>query len=93
MLRFLAACHHTRRIHVVADAAHHGRALRTLPATCTFTTRLPASAVLYDLAPPRTGKRGRPALKGARLGAPCEKPTVRHSPRLTAESAATWRDT
>jgi hypothetical protein len=28
--------------------------------------------VLYDLAPPRTGKRGRPALKGARLGAPKE---------------------
>ncbi|MDJ0347641.1 transposase [Streptomyces sp. H10-C2] len=68
MLRLLAACHHTRRIHVVADAAYHGRALRDLPATCTFTTRLPASGVLYDLAPPRTGRRGRPALKGARLG-------------------------
>jgi hypothetical protein len=68
MLRLLAACHHGRRIHVVADAAYHGKTLRDLPATCTFTTRLPASAVLYDLAPPRTGKRGRPALKGARLG-------------------------
>ncbi|MEU1569520.1 transposase [Streptomyces mirabilis] len=68
MIRFLAACHHGRRIHVVADAAYHGKALRDLPATCTFTTRLPVSAVLYDLAPPRTGKRGRPALKGARLG-------------------------
>ncbi|WP_189313439.1 transposase [Streptomyces brasiliensis] len=42
MLRFLAACHHGRRIHVVADAAYHGRALRELPATCTFTTRQPA---------------------------------------------------
>jgi hypothetical protein len=67
-LGFLAACHHGRRIHVVADAAYHGKALRDLPPTCTFTTRLPASAVLYDLAPPRTGKRGRPALKGARQG-------------------------
>ena len=38
----------------------------------TWTTRLPANAVLYDLAPPRTGKRGRPALKGARLGTPAE---------------------
>jgi hypothetical protein len=28
--------------------------------------------VLYDLAPPRTGKRGRPALKGTRLGTPGE---------------------
>ncbi|MEF9907138.1 IS701 family transposase [Streptomyces sp. P9-A2] len=68
MIRLLAACHYRRRIHVVADAAYHGRALRDLPATCTFTTRLPASAVLYDLAPPPTGRRGRPALKGKRLG-------------------------
>ncbi|MGW7003409.1 IS701 family transposase [Streptomyces sp. NPDC054933] len=68
MLCLLAACHWGRLIHVVADAAYHGKALRDLPATCTFTTRLPASAVLYDLAPPRTGKRGRPALKGERLG-------------------------
>ena len=68
MLRFLAACHHGRRLHVVADAAYHGKSLRDLPANVTFTTRLPATAVLYDLAPPRTGKRGRPALKGERLG-------------------------
>jgi hypothetical protein len=68
MIRLLAACHYARRIHVVADAAYHGRALRDLPAACTFTTRLPASAVLYDLAPPPTGRRGQPALKGQRLG-------------------------
>ncbi|MEV0785466.1 transposase [Streptomyces sp. NPDC050423] len=82
MIRFLAACHHGRRIHVVADAAYHGKALRGLPATCTFTTRLPAtctfttrlpsSSVLFALAPPRTGKRGRPALKGVRLGTPAQ---------------------
>jgi SRSO17 transposase len=68
MLRFLAACHHGRRLHVVADAAYHGKSLRAMPANVTYLTRLPATAVLYDLAPPRTGKRGRPALKGARLG-------------------------
>ncbi|MEU0820195.1 transposase [Streptomyces mirabilis] len=72
MVRLLAACHHGRRIHVVADAAYHGKALRDLPTTCTFTTRLPAPSVLFALAPPRTGKRGRPALKGARLGTPAE---------------------
>ncbi|MDX3228915.1 hypothetical protein [Streptomyces sp. ME19-01-6] len=72
MIRLLAACHHRRRIHVVADAAYHGKALRDLPATCTFTTRLPASSVLFALAPPPTGKRGRPALKGTRLGTPAQ---------------------
>ncbi|MFD7057023.1 transposase [Streptomyces mirabilis] len=72
MVRLLAACHHGRRIHVVADAAYHGKALRDPPTTCTFTTRLPAPSVLFALAPPRTGKRGRPALKGARLGTPAE---------------------
>jgi SRSO17 transposase len=76
MIRLLAACHHGRRIHVVADAAYHGKALRGLPATCTFTTRLPASAVLYDLAPPPTGRRGRPALKGERLGTPKDLATT-----------------
>lgn len=72
MIRFLAACHRGRRIDVVADAAYHGKALRDLPALVTFTTRLPASAVLYDLAPPPTGRRGRPRLKGERLGTPAE---------------------
>jgi hypothetical protein len=68
MIRLLAVCHHERSVHVVADAAYHGKALRELRGNVTFTTRLPANAVLYDLAPPRTGRRGRPALKGARLG-------------------------
>src|SRR5438046_10141786 len=30
-------------------------------------TRMRANAAVFALAPPRTGKRGRPALKGARL--------------------------
>jgi hypothetical protein len=68
MLRFLAACHHSRRLHVVADAAYHGKSLRDLPTGVTYLTRLPATAVLYNLAPPPTGRRGRPALKGERLG-------------------------
>nr|WP_173264262.1 transposase [Streptomyces pacificus] len=72
MIRFLAACHFGRRIDVVADAAYHGKALRDLPPSVTFTTRLPANAVLYDLAPPPTGRRGRPRLKGDRLGTPAE---------------------
>jgi DDE superfamily endonuclease len=55
-----------RRVHGVGDAAYHGRAL--VVAGTTFTTRLPANAALCAPAPPRTGKRGRPALKGGKLG-------------------------
>jgi len=61
-----------RIVHVVADAAYHGPALRTLPGNVTWTCRIPRNAVLYELAPPRTGKRGRPRAKGDRLGTPGE---------------------
>jgi hypothetical protein len=71
MIRLLSVCLN-RRLHVVADAAYHGRALRHLPASITVTTRLPKSAVLYAPAPAPTGKRGRPALKGERLGTAAE---------------------
>jgi hypothetical protein len=71
MIRLLSVCL-DRPLHLVADAAYHGKALRHLPASITVTTRLPKSAVLYDPAPPRSGKRGRPALKGARLGTPTD---------------------
>jgi hypothetical protein len=57
-------------VHGVGDAAYHGRPL--LVAGSTWTTRLPANAALYDLAPPRTGRRDRPALKGPRLGRPAD---------------------
>ena len=57
-----------RLVHVVADAAYHGPALRSLPENVTWTCRIPRNAVLYGLAPPRTGKRGRPRTKGERLG-------------------------
>ncbi len=68
LVRLLALAFPGRIIHVVADAAYHGLALRALPATVTWTCRIPRNAVLYDLAPPRTGRRGRPRTKGGRLG-------------------------
>ena len=43
--------------------------LRKLPATVTWTTRLRKDAALHELPPPRTGRRGRPRVKGARLPA------------------------
>jgi DDE superfamily endonuclease len=61
-----------RRVHVVADAAYHGKGLRDLPAQVTWTTRLPRNAVLYHRAPAPTGKRGRPRCKGDRIGTPAQ---------------------
>jgi len=66
LISVLAQAFPDHRIHVVGDAAYHGTPL--LIAGATITTRLPANAVLYALAPPRTGKRGRPRLKGDRIG-------------------------
>jgi len=56
-----------RAVQVVADSAYAGKALRGLPAGINWTTRLRANASLSHLAPPRTGKRGRPRLSGERL--------------------------
>jgi hypothetical protein len=68
LVSLLALAFPDRVIHVVADAAYHGPALRGLPENVTWTCRIPRNAVLYDLAPPRTGRRGRPRTKGDRLG-------------------------
>ncbi|MCA1671439.1 MAG: transposase [Actinobacteria bacterium] len=67
LVEALAAALPARRINVVADSAYAGRTLRGLPATVTWTTRLRANAALYDLAPPPTGRRGRPRTRGAKL--------------------------
>lgn len=67
MTAALAAALPGRDIHVVADAAYAGKELRRLPASVTWTTRLRKDAALYELAPPRTGRRGRPRVKGKRL--------------------------
>jgi hypothetical protein len=66
------------RIHGVGDAAYHGKCL-VGPHT-TWTTRLPHNATLYAPAPPRTGQRGRPRLKGTALGKPAD-----------LAAGATWR--
>ena len=66
MLTLLADAFPDRVIHAVGDAAYHGMPL--VVTGTTITTRLPANAALYGPPPPRTGRRGRPAKKGARLG-------------------------
>jgi hypothetical protein len=56
-----------RLLELVMDGAYATKAWRGLPDHVTVTTRMRANAAVFALAPPRTGKRGRPALKGARL--------------------------
>ncbi len=56
-----------RDIHVTADSAYAGDELKQLPDGVTWTTRLRANAALHDLPPGRTGKKGRPRVKGGRL--------------------------
>jgi len=72
----LAAALPGRRIHVVADAAYRGPVWRDLPDGVSFTTRLASNAVLYGPQPAPTGRRGRPAWKGPRLGTAAEIATT-----------------
>ncbi|HET9118065.1 MAG TPA: transposase [Pseudonocardiaceae bacterium] len=57
----------SRAVQLVMDGAYASQAWRGLPGRVTLTTRMRANAALYAPAPGPTGKRGRPALKGARL--------------------------
>ncbi|MDQ3607759.1 MAG: transposase [Actinomycetota bacterium] len=56
-----------RIVQLVMDGAYATKAWRGLPDHVTLTTRMRSNAAVFTSAPPRTGKRGRPALKGARL--------------------------
>lgn len=56
-----------RIVDLVMDGAYASKAWRGLPDRVTVTTRMRCNAAVFALAPPKTGKRGRPALKGARL--------------------------
>jgi hypothetical protein len=68
-----------RTVHGTGDAAFHGKPL-AIEGT-TWTTRLPASAVIHGPKPPPTGKRGHPREKGDRIGK-CKD----------AAQAAEWKD-
>jgi hypothetical protein len=82
MVELVAARHPDRTIHAVGDAAYVGDHLRGLDEQITWTSRLKVTSVLHELAPPRTGKSGRPRTKGPRLGTPTDLATT-----------ACWRQT
>lgn len=79
MLDVLARAFPGREVHGTGDAAFHGEPL-VIEGT-TWTTRLPASAVISGPKPPPTGKRGRPREKGDRIGTCAD-----------AARAADWED-
>jgi hypothetical protein len=69
MLRELAGWLPDRHFHLCADGAYASLAGAGLPRT-HVTSRMRRDAALYEPAPPRTGKRGRPRTKGDRLPTP-----------------------
>lgn len=50
MIKTIATRLSGRTIHVVADAAYHGKQIKDLPGQVTWTTRLPRNAALYERA-------------------------------------------
>jgi DDE superfamily endonuclease len=69
-----------RDIHLVADSAYGCGSFAGLGEGMTMTTRARTNAVFFHLAPSKTGKRGRPRLKGDRIGTPTQ-----------IARSATWR--
>jgi len=67
MTESLAAALPGRQVRVVADSAYAGGELKGLPAAVSWTTRLRKDAALHALPPERTGRPGRPRVKGGRL--------------------------
>jgi hypothetical protein len=67
MAERLAAALPGRQVRVAADSAYAGGELKGLPAQVSWTTRLRKDAALHGLPPERTGRPGRPRVKGDRL--------------------------
>ncbi|MDQ3770180.1 MAG: transposase [Actinomycetota bacterium] len=67
MVDAIAARYPDRIVHAVGDAGYACGAWRGLPKRVTMTFRVRKDAAIYAPAPPRTGRRGRPAKKGCRL--------------------------
>jgi len=68
----VAERHPDRRVDVVGDSAFACKAMAPPDENVTLTARLRSNAVIHAPAPPPTGKRGRPRVKGERLGNPGE---------------------
>ncbi len=72
LVELIAKRHPKRQIDVVGDSAFACRAMAPGADRVTLTSRLRSNAVIHGPKPPRTGRRGRPRVKGERLGTPAE---------------------
>ncbi len=62
----------TKAIHLVGDAAHGAGHFAGLGHNITLTTRARNNAVFHHPTPAANGKRGRPRLRGERIGTPTD---------------------
>ena len=76
----------TRTIHLVGDAAYGAGHFAGLGRNITLTTRARSNAVFHHPTPAASGKRGRPRLRGERIGTPTDIAT-------RADKNNTWVDT
>src|ERR1019366_1752885 len=86
MTREIAVWLPGRRLHLTGDGACACLAGAGLPRT-HVTSRIRRDAALYAPAPPRTGRRGRPRTRCARLGRP---PELAATAPATAWHKTTW---
>lgn len=72
LVGLIAKRHPERRIDVLGDSAFACKAMAPIADRITLTSRLRSNAVICGPKPPPTGRRGRPRVKGPRLGTPAE---------------------
>jgi hypothetical protein len=68
LVELIAERHPKRRIDLVGDSAFACKAMAPASDWITLTARLRSNAVIHAPKPPPTGRRGRPRVKGERLG-------------------------
>lgn len=78
MIRELATWFPEHHFHLCCDGAYAWLAGADLP-RCHITSRMRRNAALFEPAPPRTGRRGRPRTRGDRLPTPPD--IAAHTPR------------
>ena len=72
LVKLIAERYPQRRIDVLGDSAFACKAMAPTSDRLTLTSRLRSNAVIHAPKPPPTGRRGRPRVKGRRLGTPAE---------------------